>query len=391
MRILALRMAVLAAAVAVACATGPDDGSESNFWSCDTQKDCSALGSDALCVHGRCLVVDRLSSAPDAGGPCDPAACPTGPGLPCCVGPSGPCGLDVGGVCQASGSASRFTSDARAAFTDGGVPRPVCDLGEVPLDPAALAPDAGGGCTLALPTPPSGQKLDTQRLNLATTIAGRPVPLASVSFDASHCNDDPEGFHWYFDDNFTPHAIILCPKLCGATASRTASPSFVFGCPTVQGVMPGPIAGLCKPGMVPVPVSPVELAVGGCGFTLSSSLDPQIKTAGFAIMWQGTAILPHLPTDDPASCQAVADGWYYGDPKHPSEARLCPQSCALERSNPLPLELLVGCGSSISVCETSSDCAGGLVCAGGKCVQCIGDSDCPSGMLCWANECVSAH
>ena len=85
------------------------------------------------------------------------------------------------------------------------------------------------GCQYALPSPPVGQQLDFNEVNVVVRTNGTDATLV-YSADCSM----PSGWHYGTDDAGTPNDIILCPSTCQSlsSTSTTSSVSVVLGCST---------------------------------------------------------------------------------------------------------------------------------------------------------------
>jgi len=87
-------------------------------------------------------------------------------------------------------------------------------------------------CKYAIPTPPSGEKLDLDKVNVVLTIADVGMTLSY----SANCSD-PTG--WTYDDNDAgnPDDIVLCSGACAEAkeAGARGSASVAFGCATVGG------------------------------------------------------------------------------------------------------------------------------------------------------------
>lgn len=87
-----------------------------------------------------------------------------------------------------------------------------------------------GACDWALPTPPAGQTLSLDAVNVRyTSASGFATELGKVA-SAAECAMFSEG--WYYDDPANPTKIIACPQTCtqiqqGAQGSKVDA---LFGC-----------------------------------------------------------------------------------------------------------------------------------------------------------------
>ncbi len=83
------------------------------------------------------------------------------------------------------------------------------------------------GCTYGLPTPPSGQTLDVNAVNVNFTPSGGAATTLPYSADCSN----PNG--WHYDSTTSPTQVILCASSCDtAQKSVGAKLDIIFGCAT---------------------------------------------------------------------------------------------------------------------------------------------------------------
>lgn len=90
-------------------------------------------------------------------------------------------------------------------------------------------------CDLAIPTPPAGQILDPQRINVAIVGASTSVRLGNIR-GADACGATGG---WYYDNPAAPTRVILCPASCeraqAEVRSGSAEVQVQFGCQTIPG------------------------------------------------------------------------------------------------------------------------------------------------------------
>lgn len=86
-------------------------------------------------------------------------------------------------------------------------------------------------CTLALPTPPDGQKLELDRVNLVKTTIRCESKTLVYQQSAATCDSVSGG--WYFDNEATPTAIKLCKKTCDDLTQPGARLQYSIGCARV--------------------------------------------------------------------------------------------------------------------------------------------------------------
>ncbi|MGC4093792.1 MAG: hypothetical protein QM756_38995 [Polyangiaceae bacterium] len=87
-------------------------------------------------------------------------------------------------------------------------------------------------CEWTLPSPPSGQALDTANVNVRyTSQAGFATDLGRVP-NGNDCPQYEDG--WYFDDPNNPKKILACPQTCTQIQSggSSAKVDVLFGCKT---------------------------------------------------------------------------------------------------------------------------------------------------------------
>lgn len=88
------------------------------------------------------------------------------------------------------------------------------------------------GCNYGLPTPPAGQTLDVNAVNVNYTPPGAAAKTLPYSADCTN----PEG--WHYDSTTAPKEVILCNNACNtAKAAVGAKLDIIFGCATA--VPPG--------------------------------------------------------------------------------------------------------------------------------------------------------
>lgn len=87
---------------------------------------------------------------------------------------------------------------------------------------------AAVGCELAMPAPPAGQTLDTNKVNVSLTAGGA---TSTLTYDAACAS----GQGWHYDNASAPTKIVMCPSTCDAVKKDPASKiQILFGC-SVQG------------------------------------------------------------------------------------------------------------------------------------------------------------
>jgi len=89
-------------------------------------------------------------------------------------------------------------------------------------------------CEWALPTPPSGQNLVADSVNVRyTSGSGFATDLGKVSSKAD-CTNAEEG--WYYDDPNKPRSVIACPQTCAQIQSggERSKLEVLFGCATAE-------------------------------------------------------------------------------------------------------------------------------------------------------------
>lgn len=86
-------------------------------------------------------------------------------------------------------------------------------------------------CTFAIPSPPAGEVLNPEQVNLAYTPGGGVQTFIPRVNDAASCTDRGG---WFYDDASAPTRVVTCPASCEALSSDMAgSISIAFGCATV--------------------------------------------------------------------------------------------------------------------------------------------------------------
>jgi uncharacterized protein YegL len=84
-------------------------------------------------------------------------------------------------------------------------------------------------CEFQIPPTPGNMMLDADKVNFSYTPKGLGNPkLLLRADDLADCNGQPG---WYYDNNFTPTKIILCPASCTTVQADTkAKVDVLFGC-----------------------------------------------------------------------------------------------------------------------------------------------------------------
>lgn len=122
-------------------------------------------------------------------------------------------------------------------LSTGGVRAQLCD-GTAAWDPffdaVATAVDATSriDCTIAIPDPPAGMTFQHDLINVWVDTGGGPTRLGKVA-DESACTT---AGGWYYDNDATPSAVILCPATCDAVQAapnETRGVDVQFGCSTI--------------------------------------------------------------------------------------------------------------------------------------------------------------
>jgi hypothetical protein len=145
------------------------------------------------------------------------------------VGPDTDANAGIGNldkVAEAGGTGSAFFLPTEADGGDAGVTT-AAFLAAVRSIQSKLT------CKYGIPTPPSGQTLDYDKVNVVLTIAGVPTTL-SYSADCS----DSNGWSYGENEAGTPEEILLCPGACqeAKDAGAKGSASVAFGCATMGGI-----------------------------------------------------------------------------------------------------------------------------------------------------------
>jgi hypothetical protein len=83
-------------------------------------------------------------------------------------------------------------------------------------------------CTFVIPSPPSGQTLDPNLVNVQVTGTGGASRIYKVDSQAA-CAANVAG--WYYDTPTAPHEIVLCDSACSAVSGKTnIGVEVEFGC-----------------------------------------------------------------------------------------------------------------------------------------------------------------
>jgi hypothetical protein len=109
-------------------------------------------------------------------------------------------------------------------------------------NPAQITPDfeaavgaiksAALGCEYALPTPPNGQELNINAVNVNYTPGGGKAQTLTYSKDCSN----PSG--WHYDNPADPKHVEMCPGICDTLKKDQSGGKLdvIFGCQTAGGV-----------------------------------------------------------------------------------------------------------------------------------------------------------
>jgi hypothetical protein len=153
---------------------------------------------------------------------------------------------DDGVACGACGGAGSVVSSPGPTYSalvrrTGGVRARICD------GPSAWGPfferlatnvveTSRIDCEVAIPPPPDGMFLLPDRVNVRIRGRSADTDLGRV-MGASACNPTTGG--WYYDDEATPRAILLCPASCTLAREQVTGPGtgvdVRFGCDSVPG------------------------------------------------------------------------------------------------------------------------------------------------------------
>jgi hypothetical protein len=113
------------------------------------------------------------------------------------------------------GDVARFNLDnyARAGGTGKAYLTEADNVSDTFVEALNNITDSKLACQYAVPQPPSGMKIDTEKVQVIYTPAsGEPEEVPSVQ-SLSACANNPNG-GWYYDDPETPTKITVCPCTC---------------------------------------------------------------------------------------------------------------------------------------------------------------------------------
>jgi hypothetical protein len=83
------------------------------------------------------------------------------------------------------------------------------------------------GCEYGLPTPPAGQSLDVNAVNVNYTPTTGAQTTLTYNADCSDANG------WHYDSTSAPSKIIMCPTICNTLkADKGGKIDIIFGCTT---------------------------------------------------------------------------------------------------------------------------------------------------------------
>jgi len=84
-------------------------------------------------------------------------------------------------------------------------------------------------CTMGLPTPPTGQVLAYDKVNITYASPGCEASYYAYVDTVDACSD---AGGWYYDDPNAPQNIKLCPTSCDQVAAPGGKLFFTVGCET---------------------------------------------------------------------------------------------------------------------------------------------------------------
>lgn len=113
------------------------------------------------------------------------------------------------------GDVAKFNLDnyARAGGTGKAYLTEAANVSDTFVEALSNITDSKLACQYAVPQPPSGMKIDTEKVQVIyTPSSGDPEEVPSVQ-SLSACADSPSG-GWYYDDPQAPTKITVCPCTC---------------------------------------------------------------------------------------------------------------------------------------------------------------------------------
>lgn len=122
----------------------------------------------------------------------------------------------------------------------GGLRYPVCSFDNYDAVFQRIATEIVDGaalpCLWTIPTPPDGQTLDKDKVNLAYVPGdGSIAPELSRVADQAACGTS---FAWYYDDPTSPTTVHACPAICEQfAADDSGRVDLLFGCATKVGTV----------------------------------------------------------------------------------------------------------------------------------------------------------
>lgn len=89
-------------------------------------------------------------------------------------------------------------------------------------------------CAYLIPTPPTGEMIDYNAINVQYTPSSGMAELIPKVSSLAGCPPDNSSKAWYYDANNPPQQILLCPTTCGQISADTMGQVDVLvGCETV--------------------------------------------------------------------------------------------------------------------------------------------------------------
>lgn len=150
--------------------------------------------------------------------------------LAACQGSCGTCGACCGGCNPISAAEGAIYKEL--SQSTGGTFGDLCsqDFDPVFADMAAgVIIGAQVPCNFTIPSPPEGETLDPDMVNVAYKPGG--VDPSTKVLRVQTAADCGPGGGWYYDDNANPAAILLCPATCSTVSADTsAQVDVLFGC-----------------------------------------------------------------------------------------------------------------------------------------------------------------
>lgn len=195
-------------------------------------------------------------------------------------------------------------------------------------------------CQWEIPASVAGQTFSTDLVEVARTSGDTVTALARVA-NAESCATGG----WYFDDAYSPQAIIACESTCAEMQGAEGRIDVEFGCEIVEGCAASEATDLNAGGAAPpadtnAPVACEwalpELTASNQELNLENVNVRYTTSRGFGVL------LGNVPNAE--GCATAELGWHYDNPEEPTKIVACPATCDVLNSRQITqVQALFGC------------------------------------------------